>query len=81
MLHDNAYPHVACTVQDTSTLHACWTTPPYRLDLSSCDFHEFDPLKEAIRGCILGFDKVVKDMVAQWFQQQRREFFVRVSIS
>jgi hypothetical protein len=41
VLHSNAHPHVACTIQDTPcSMH--WTVldhPPYSPDLSPCHFH------------------------------------------
>jgi hypothetical protein len=52
MLHDNACPHVACTVRDTlcSTYWKVLDHPPYILDLTPCDFHLFDPLKKVLKG-------------------------------
>jgi hypothetical protein len=83
MLHDNAFSHVACTVQETlCSMH--WKVldhTTYSLNLSPCDFHVFSSLKKALKGCRFGLGEDVEAMMVQWFQHQPREFLWRESIS
>ncbi|GBM24492.1 Histone-lysine N-methyltransferase SETMAR [Araneus ventricosus] len=77
LLHDNARPHTANAVKMTLQQFR-WETlehPPYSPELSSCDFHVFGPLKQAIRGHRFTTDDEVCDWVQAWIRQQPTSFF------
>jgi len=49
--------------------HLGWKTlehPPYSPDLSPCDFHVFDPLKDALGGKKFSHDAEVEAYVRNW---------------
>ena len=65
LLHDNARPHTANLVRD-KLQRFDWETlqhPPYRPNLSPCDFHIFCDLKKGIRGHRFHSDEEVQDWV------------------
>jgi histone-lysine N-methyltransferase SETMAR len=77
MLHDNARPHAAHATRDTLCRFG-WGVldhPPYRPDLSPCDYHVFGPLKKTLKGRRFNSDEAVREAVEQWFNQQPVSFF------
>jgi hypothetical protein len=67
MLHNNAHPNVAHTVQDTlhSMLWKVLDHPSYSPDVSSCDFHVFGSLKKVFSGHRFESNEEVKAVVVQ----------------
>jgi hypothetical protein len=80
VLHDNASPHVACTVQNM--LHSMCTKlldhTLFSLDLSPRDFHVFSPLKKVLKCHTFESERDAGVSMAQWLQQQPREFFAEL---
>jgi hypothetical protein len=51
LLHDNAHPHIANSVK-TKVQYMRWEALEHLVySLYCCDFHIFDPLKQALKGC------------------------------
>jgi histone-lysine N-methyltransferase SETMAR len=68
LLQDNARPHRAALTQ-LKLEQLGWKTlehPPYSPSLSSCDFHVFGPLKEALGGQRFNDDARVEAYVRSW---------------
>jgi hypothetical protein len=65
MLHDNARPYAVHATPNT--LHRFgWGVldhPPYRSDLSPCDYHVFGPLKKTLKGRRFNSDEAVREVV------------------
>ena len=72
LLHDNACPHTAETLQESK--FEVIAHPPYSPDLAPSDSHLFDPLKEALRICQFTSDQEVKEVVHAWFATQPKTF-------
>ncbi|GFS33444.1 hypothetical protein TNIN_327591 [Trichonephila inaurata madagascariensis] len=77
LLHDNARPHVADVVE-TQLAKFKWETlqhPPYRSDLSPCDFHIFGKMKKHLKGTRFVSNDAVKDSVKDYLNQQPTEYY------
>ena len=77
LLHDNARPHTANLVR-VKVKRLSWETlqhPPYRPDLSPCDFHIFGDLKKDIRGRRFHSDEEVQEWVRLWIHQRSTSFY------
>ena len=71
LLHDNAHLHIANLARDKLQRFG-WETlqyPPYRPDLSPCDFHIFGDLKKDIPGCRFHLEEEVQKQVRLWIHQ------------
>jgi histone-lysine N-methyltransferase SETMAR len=69
MLHENAYPHIAITMQNLFVTFG-WEQfdhPPYSPDLAPSDFHVFLHLKTFLGGRRFHNDNKVKEAVNTWF--------------
>ncbi|GBM74263.1 hypothetical protein AVEN_210022-1 [Araneus ventricosus] len=76
-LHDNARPHTATYTLNRLTEFG-WAVlehQPYSLDLSTCDFHNFGPLKKALKGRRSYSDNEVMDTIRNCFQSQLNNFY------
>jgi len=77
LLHDNARPHSAAVTQE-KLAQMYWTVlehPPYSPDLSPCDYHMFEPLKEALGGQHFDDDEQVENFVCKWLQTRPPSFY------
>ena len=75
LLHDNGHPHTANLVRDKLQRFG-WKTlqlPPYRPELSTCDFHIFGDLKKDIHGCLFHSDEV-QEWARLWIHQRPTSF-------
>jgi histone-lysine N-methyltransferase SETMAR len=77
LLQDNARLHTAALIQ-LKLEQLGWKTlerPPYSPDLSSCDFHVFCPLNEALGGQRFNDDAGVEAYVCSWLQTRPTSFY------
>ena len=76
LLHDNVRPHTVNLLRNKPQRFG-WETlqhPPYRPDLSSCDFHIFGDLKKDIRGRRFYSDELVQEWVRLWIHRRSTSF-------
>ena len=77
LLHDNVRPQiVAHTVETLQKLNfKVLAHPPYSPDLAPSDYHQFGPLKEALRGRRFTSDQELKNAVHEWLGAQPKTLF------
>jgi histone-lysine N-methyltransferase SETMAR len=75
--HDKARPCTSLHTQEAIT-KLQWTVlphPPYSPDMAPSDYHNFSPLKDAIRGKKFEDDEEVISEVKRWLRQRPAEWY------